>query len=794
VIACLKDLKQDDGAIFGGKAASLGEMMRAGFPVPPGYALSVEEYQLFLSFNGFPFGTGEYLERSDEIRKFLLGAAVPPEMKRSLSRVFDELIDLSPSRLLAVRSSAVCEDGESQSMAGVFESYIDVASREGLFHAVRSCYASLFQDRALAHLARNDIPCECMKMGVVIQAFIAGTPSGVMFTADSVEIDPRVIVVNAVLGICADFVHGGKPASIFRIEKETGRLLQSIVHDGAPTLDARVLGMLRQAGVQIEEHFRRCQDIEWTIRDGRVSILQSRPITTFQDSCFPIEWKSDTDASFTWTLDSRLPLTPLQQEIELTSEEWGNRGADVAGSPQFYSWFMFQNGYKYRRPKEMLDGEKKRRDIFEKVVEMFKEGRNIFQDFVLVRLEQYREKLDAHVRTASNPSEIARFVEDALEYLCQNKYLHWQAILGRIMVDHWTPNFEDTFKDYCEKKLGPISVEDYFDLVFQQSRFALRRQAFFNMAGRVESTPELAALFRDHPFDELLYPKLSRSEEGRILLEEIQRYIAEHGLISIDPSSDSAFPPLLRDRPSVVVGWIRSLLGQELTVFDDSLKKTLRNKERLTAEILSHLSENEKPGFLRGLSLAEKAFLVSDDHAFHIECMQYSYLNIAIKTAGRWLSTHGLLEKAGDVFFLHMEEMNAMLQGVSPIPRDEIERRKYVFRKQRMMKLPEFLGTPSRPPEKRGDMGLKPEEVLKGVSGLKKGRGGRRACRKATASPSRKNASWSSRTATPASSRRTFPSSPVSCMTADPPSIIRESSRGKWTSPPSTIPGMRQKG
>lgn len=322
--------------------------------------MSIKDCEDFFSFSHFPFVSEEYTERNDEIFDFLLHSPVPAETEESLGRVFDELILFSPDRLLAVRSSSVCEDSGSQSMAGVFESSIDVATHADLLLAVRKCYASMFTDRALAQMVRNEIGWENLKMGIVIQPFISGTPSGVLFTADTVTMDPEVIVVNAVDGICADYVHGGKPASLFRLDKSSGRVIQSAVPDKAPQMDERILGMLKEAGTRIEQVFQSPQDIEWTIRDDQLIILQARPITTFRERRFPIVWKNDIDSSYAWRLDDlQYCLTPLQQEIALRANEANNQGAEATGLSQ-YSWdIMFQNGYIYCRSKRMDDAEKK---------------------------------------------------------------------------------------------------------------------------------------------------------------------------------------------------------------------------------------------------------------------------------------------------------------------------------------------------------------------------------------------------------------------------------------------------
>ncbi len=721
MITLLQDLNKENTAAFGGKATSLGAMMRSGIPVPFGYAMSADDYDDFLAFNHFPFGVGEYLEKSDKIVDFMLAATLPPQTEGRLDRMFDELIGLGPDKRLAVRSSAVCEDGQSQSMAGVFESHIDIESPQDLSKAVRKCYASMFQDRALAFMMRNELPLESLKMAVIVQVFIKGVFSGVLFTADTIEMDPDVFIINAIEGICADFVRGKKSALLFRLERASGRLLQSTIPDNAPLMDEGVLEALRHVGMRIERLFHSYQDIEWTIREGALYILRARPITTFRESRFPVSLKNDKDAEYTWFLDSPFPLTPLQQEICLRAHKGNNQGAYITGYSHHYVELMFQNGYIYYRQMEMRDAEEKRKTYSKKLMELFNEGKNVFQDDILVRLDEFRKKLDEYDRTASNPCEIARFIEDALDYLRQSSSLHWQAICGRGPIDSWTPDFQNTLKEYFEKKLGALSVSDYFDLIFRQSRLARSRELIIRMAELVRRTPELSVLFQEHPHDELLYPKLNLSEAGKTLLKEIERYIKEYGLISIDSFRNLTFPPLLRDRPSVVLGWIRYNLWQDQEAYENCQSKILRNKTRLIDKALAGLNEPEKRNFQKMPSLAEKAFLVSDDHAYHIDLTQWAYLNIALKSAGRCLSDKGRIERLDDVFFLCLDELNAMLRGADAVSCSEIEKRRSVFNDQKRMKPPGFLGkSPLRQEEKPEESKFAPAEVLKGVSGLQK--------------------------------------------------------------------------
>jgi pyruvate,water dikinase len=253
----LADLRSADAPLFGGKSSSLGELMAAGIPVPPGFALSTSA------------PVEEAVDRYRELGE-------PP---------------------VAVRSSAVGEDSAEATFAGLQDTFLWVRGAEGVRQAVRDCRASLDNPEAVAYRERLGGPPPAM--GVTVQVMVDAAISGVMFTCNPVSGDPSTVAVNASWGLGLAVVGGEVTPDEYRISKVTGEVLQRTIgpkrieyvaggeradvpaeRQGVACLDDAQLGQLLEVAKRVERHFGSHQDIEWAIdRDGELFVLQSRPVT-----------------------------------------------------------------------------------------------------------------------------------------------------------------------------------------------------------------------------------------------------------------------------------------------------------------------------------------------------------------------------------------------------------------------------------------------------------------------------------------------------------------------------------
>jgi pyruvate, water dikinase len=274
----LDELRAADAPLFGGKSASLGELIASGIPVPPGFAVSADAY------------------RRD--------APLPDGLRAELEQRYAEL----GSPPVAVRSSALGEDSAEASFAGQQETYLWVRGADAVCDAVRDCWASLFSREAVSYRARMGRPGE-PAMGVTVQRMVDAEVSGVLFTCNPMSGDPSTVAVNASWGLGLAVVGGEVTPDEYRVSKVTGEVLHRTVgpkqveylpdpagggtvqaqvpaeRQEEPCLDEEQLSLLVDLARRIERHFGSHQDIEWAIaRVGDLPeslfVLQSRPVTT----------------------------------------------------------------------------------------------------------------------------------------------------------------------------------------------------------------------------------------------------------------------------------------------------------------------------------------------------------------------------------------------------------------------------------------------------------------------------------------------------------------------------------
>ena len=179
MLSILADLRESDKVRYGAKASALGELIRNGEKVPIGFALSVEFFMRFLSYNNFSYCAGDYLTYNSEIRKIILEGRFSTDMEMDLLKFFNHIQGVGLKYV--VRSSALCEDSDNYSMAGMFNSFINLSSFEEVKHAVKKCYASLFSDKVIAYFIKQNLNLDELKMCIIIQQFVEGNHSGVSF-------------------------------------------------------------------------------------------------------------------------------------------------------------------------------------------------------------------------------------------------------------------------------------------------------------------------------------------------------------------------------------------------------------------------------------------------------------------------------------------------------------------------------------------------------------------------------------------------------------------------------------
>lgn len=681
MICDIKNITLKHRSIFGMKASSLGEMMNNNINVPKGLALSSEIYDEFLRDNGFAYEIDEYLQNNEDIQTFISNGSFSEKVTSKLEEFYHRSIETNKTKKFVVRSSALCEDNEEFSMAGLFSSYINLCSFDEIVTSIKKCYASLFEDKVLAFMVNNSLDMKKLKMAVLVQEFIEGEISGVIFSADNIEMNSEIICINFVEGICEKYVSGKASSSLYKIDKFTGKEVSKVVSDEVRSIPAQLLEKLYNKTLKIEKIFGCFQDVEWTIQNEEIYILQSRPITTFKEKNFIINWKQPKDKEYSWRLGPPFPFPPLVLDICPIEEEAFLQGAYETGYNEHCMARTIQNGYIYFRKKEIMDCKKKREAFFKYVDDMFEKGINIFQDVIKPELDKRRNILNNFLNKKLSNMDLIKFLDLSIEYLKVSSRSHWPAQGGIRYIE--------SFRKYCKGILGKISTQDYYDLIYQQSMLTKEREALIKMADIVKLDAYLIKLFDKCKYDEILVNKLKKYPQSIVLIKCVQDYLKDYGIS--EAGFDDAIRPVLWERQDGVVRKIKAMLEIDSKKYFDSIKAIGENKEKVIKNILMKLNKAEQDSFFEKLKVAEKAFLVADDHNYYIDRQAWGYLRLAVMEAGKALAAETIISNEKDIFFLRLEEIKRALINKN-IKDINVKERKELLKKQKHLLPPRNIG------------------------------------------------------------------------------------------------------
>ncbi len=357
----LSALDRHSLGVAGGKAANLGELIRAGFPVSPGCCVTTDAYARVAAGAGLDeilealattaAGDTAGLEAlAGAARERLLAAPVPQVIADAVAQAYLALGGGEPAPV-AVRSSATAEDLPAASFAGQQDTLLQVVGVDAVLDAVRRCWASLWTARAVAYRASNGIDHRTVQLAVVVQQMVPAAVAGVLFTANPLTGKRRQAVIDASPGLGEAVVSGAVTPDHFVVDTPTGEIVERRLGDkrlrivglpgggtarvavvaeleGAakPCLTDAQIRELARLGARVEAHFSAFsplgshhpgapQDIEWALDTaGTFWLLQARPITTL----FPLPANapaSDRDLrvyfSFNVAQGVYRPITPM---------------------------------------------------------------------------------------------------------------------------------------------------------------------------------------------------------------------------------------------------------------------------------------------------------------------------------------------------------------------------------------------------------------------------------------------------------------------------------------------------
>ncbi|WML55997.1 phosphoenolpyruvate synthase [Neobacillus sp. PS2-9] len=315
-----QEIEKTQLLLVGGKGLNLGKLSKIqGIHVPEGFCVTTAGYQKAIEHNETFQALLNQLtmlkvedrdqigEISRKIRQMIMEAEIPSDVVKSVA---DYLSKYGDEHAYAVRSSATAEDLPYASFAGQQDTYLNIIGKEAILQHIRKCWASLYTDRAVIYRMQNGFDHRKVNISVIVQRMVFPQASGILFTADPITSNRKLLSIDASFGLGEALVSGLVSADCYKVQeqkivdkmiatkklaiyarKEGGTATVPIEPDQqkSQTLTDEQILQLAHIGRQIEAYFGCPQDIEWCLVDETFYIVQSRPITTL----FPIPEAND---------------------------------------------------------------------------------------------------------------------------------------------------------------------------------------------------------------------------------------------------------------------------------------------------------------------------------------------------------------------------------------------------------------------------------------------------------------------------------------------------------------------
>ncbi|RDZ12352.1 phosphoenolpyruvate synthase [Priestia megaterium] len=311
LVLSFQEIEETQLSLVGGKGLNLGALSKIqGIQVPEGFCVTAVGYQKALEQNETfqallnqltmlkADNRDQISEISEKIRQTILEVDVPSDVVKAVTHY---LSHFGEEHAYAVRSSATAEDLPHASFAGQHDTYLNIRGKEAILQHISKCWASLFTNRAVTYRIKNGFDHRQVHVSVIVQRMVFPQASGILFTADPVTSNRKLLSIDAGFGLGEALVSGLVSADCYKVKegeivdkkiaakkvaiyglKEGGTETKEVHSDLQKTqalTDCQIL-QLEHVGRQLEAYFDCPQDIEWCLADDTFYIVQSRPITT----------------------------------------------------------------------------------------------------------------------------------------------------------------------------------------------------------------------------------------------------------------------------------------------------------------------------------------------------------------------------------------------------------------------------------------------------------------------------------------------------------------------------------
>ncbi|WP_437738342.1 PEP/pyruvate-binding domain-containing protein [Sorangium sp. So ce1335] len=687
----LSELSRADLSTAGGKGANLGELVRLGLPVPPGFVVSTEAYAEQARAWGLAVRLSAHLASNgwdaaaSQVAALFEGGALLPEIESAIRDAYREL----GAPPVAVRSSATAEDLADASFAGQHETYLDVVGEDALLVALRRCWASLWSPRALRYRQARGVDHLGVNIAVVVQRMVPADFAGVLFTVDPVAQRADRMLLEVAPGLGEAVVSGHTTGDAYRLRRPPFAGPSEPRADGpngaagagasdlaiedrdrreadrpAPSDD--VVLDLGRIGLRLEAHFGCPQDVEFAVAGGTIHLLQSRPITTLGaaeiEPLPPLPELTFLQRRMLESNDKdRFPVAPLP------IDQWGFR----MPIPALVRAVRFL-GLHVDEADERALLDQVWRELFLlppmrptlRLLALPQKVAASLRDDAMVWWE--REAFP-RIQEACAPVDLRAMDDAALLRRADRIVETTTDVLGERFERSASQLAAVALRIPVTVAVGPKRADAIMgDLVSGlRTRTSDVNVALFHLARRAASAgPEVTRAIRDgRPED------LRASDAGRAYLAEVDAFLDEHGHRESKGFYLSA--PTWRQDPAPMWGLLRGLLdAAEPPSEEAGMKRYRAALEEVTRKL--RFVPGLPDAFRRTLERLRSAILFRERSHFDL-VRPFTALQAIVAELARRLHERGHLPGPDDIVYLTEAEIRAWIRGGAP-PLDEVQR------------------------------------------------------------------------------------------------------------------------
>ncbi len=783
------DFKETDRSMLqlvGGKGANLGELSHVdGILVPEGFCVTTEAFRAVVSsseevrslideLGPLHADNREKIESvCSKIRVVIENLQIPTEISAAIKR---RLSALGERYAYAVRSSATAEDLPTNSFAGQQDTYLNIIGFDSILLNVKKCWASLFTDRAAVYRIQNGFDHSRVLLSVVVQRMVFPQAAGVMFTADPITQNRKVLTIDASFGLGEALVSGLTNADLYKVRD--GRLLEKKIatkklaiyalekggteersvpteKQNAQTLTDEQILQLATIGRKCETHFGCPQDIEWGLCEGLFYVIQSRPITTL----YPVPRSTDGKNHIYISYGHRQMMTDAFKPLgisffKILDKSLGRPEMSVSGG-RFWRDLSFElTSAIYKRVtissfsqvdvlmQRALINVMKRKDFVKGLARGKASVLNFGKGGMLPMLKQLRKLSKTNDSSvvpeliANNEASVGRLREglasksgdSVFEYI-MNDHKELADIMYEprsVAAAYLGINTANWINKRVERWLGEKNAADILGQASPNNVVSDMGLELFEVADVVREYPAVVR-FLENTDGTDFWGKLSMLQGGDRVAEVLMRYLDRYGMhcsgdIDITRPRWGEDPALLA---SMILGNIENC-GPGAR--DTRIQLARNEAEQKADAIISRIAQ--LPG---GRAKAKKVkrqisvlrnFIGYREYSKHALLQRYWLYKIALLNEAEKLMQNGVIRENGDIYYLSFEELREAVK-TGKLDYNMIEKRKNEHEVNMRLTPPRVMTSDGEVIAGDYDTGKLPSGALAGIavsSGVVEGR------------------------------------------------------------------------